>query len=35
MGAITQEGVFEKIFKFFTKDNYKQTIINDINEIKD
>ncbi len=34
MGAVTEDGVFEKIFKFFTADDYKQTIINNIEDIK-
>lgn len=33
MGSVTQDGVFEKIFEFFTADNYKQTIINNIDDI--
>ena len=32
MGAVTQDGVFEKIFDFFTADGYKQTTINNIND---
>ena len=34
MGAVTESGVFEKIFKFFTADNYKQTTIKNISDIK-
>lgn len=34
MGAVTEDGVFEKIFEFFTSDGYKQTTINSINDIK-
>ena len=34
MGAVTQEGVFEKTFEFFTADNYKQTTIRNIEDIK-
>lgn len=34
MGAVTEDGVFEKIFKFFAADGYKQTIVNSINDIK-
>ncbi len=34
MGSVTQDGVFEKIFEFFTADDYKQTTINDIEDIK-
>lgn len=33
-GAVVENGVFEKIFEFFTSDSYKQTIINDITYIK-
>lgn len=32
--AITEDGVFEKIFEFFTADDYKQTVINNIDDIK-
>ncbi len=34
MGAVTEDGVFEKIFKFFTADGYKKTTINNIGDIK-
>lgn len=34
MGAVTEDGVFEKIFEFFTTDNYKQTAITNISDIK-
>ncbi len=34
MGAVTEDGVFEKIFKFFTADGYKQTTIKNISDIK-
>lgn len=33
-GAVIDEGVFEKIFEFFTADGYKQTTVNSINDIK-
>ncbi len=33
MGSITEDGVFEKIFEFFSADSYKQTIINNIDDI--
>lgn len=33
-GAVTEDGVFEKIFEFFTADGYKQTTVNSINDIK-
>lgn len=32
-GAITREGVFEKIFAFFTSDDYTKTTIKNINDI--
>lgn len=34
VGAITTDGEFEKVFEFFTADDYKQTTINSINDIK-
>lgn len=34
MGSITEDGVFEKIFEFFGADDYKQTTVNDIDEIR-
>ena len=34
MGAVTEDGVFEKIFEFFTADGYKKTTVNSINDIK-
>ncbi len=34
MGAITEEGVFEEIFDFFTDDDYVQTTIKNLDEIK-
>lgn len=34
MGAVTQNGIFEKIFEFFSDENYEQTTINNINDIK-
>ena len=34
MGAVTQDGVFEKIFEYFTADNYKQTTIKNISDIE-
>lgn len=34
MGAVTEEGVFEKIFEYFTADDYKQTTVKNINDIK-
>lgn len=34
MGSVTDDGVFEKIFDFFTADNYKQTTIKNISDIK-
>ncbi len=34
MGSITEEGVFEKIFAFFTADNYKHTTIKNVSDIK-
>lgn len=34
MGAVTEDGVFEKVFEFFTADGYKQTTVNSINDIK-
>lgn len=34
VGAITADGEFEKIFEFFTADDYKQTTVNSINDIK-
>ncbi len=34
MGAVTEEGVFEKIFEFFTSDGYKQTTVQNISDIK-
>lgn len=33
-GAITEEGVFEKIFEFFSNDSYKQSIIRNISDIQ-
>ncbi len=33
-GAITQDGVFGSIFKFFSDDDYKQSIIRNISDIK-
>ncbi len=34
MGAVTEDGVFEKIFEFFTADDYKQTTVENISDIK-
>lgn len=34
MGAVTEDSVFEKIFEFFTANNYKQTIVKNISDIK-
>ncbi len=34
MGSITEDGVFEKIFEFFGADDYKQTTVNDIDDIR-
>ena len=34
MGAITEEDVFEEIFEFFTDDDYVQTTIKNLNELK-
>ena len=34
MGAVTEDGVFEKIFEFFCDKNYKQSIIKNISDIK-
>ena len=34
MGAVTQDGVFEKIFEFFCDKDYKQSIIKNISDIK-
>ena len=34
MGAVTEDGVFEKIFEYFTADNYKQTTIKNISDIE-
>ncbi len=34
VGALTEEGEFEKIFEFFTADDYEQTVIKNVNEIK-
>lgn len=33
-GAVTQDGIFEKIFEYFTADGYKQSTIKNINDIK-
>ena len=33
-GAVVQDGVFEKLFEFFVADNYKQTVVSSINDIK-
>ena len=33
-GAVYEEGVFEKIFAFFTSDDYKQTAIRNISDIQ-
>ena len=33
IGAVTESGVFEKIFAYFTADDYEHTVINSINEI--
>lgn len=33
VGTITEEGIFEKIFEFFTRKNYKKTTINNIEEL--
>ncbi len=32
-GAVTQEGIFEKIFEHFTKENYEHSVINNIEDI--
>lgn len=34
MGAVTQDGVFEKIFEFFVDEDYEHTTIKNISEIK-
>ena len=34
MGAVTEEGVFEKVFEFFVADDYEHTVINNISDIK-
>ncbi len=34
MGAVTEKGVFEKIFEFFSAADYKQSIIRNISDIK-
>ncbi len=34
VGTITQDGVFEKLFKTFTARNYKQTIVKNLSDIK-
>ncbi len=34
MGMITEDGVFEKIFEFFTADDYEKTTVNSISDIK-
>lgn len=33
IGAVTEDGVFEKIFKFFSADGYKPTTVKNISEI--
>lgn len=33
-GSITEEGVFEKIFEHFTRDDYESGVINSISDIK-
>ncbi len=33
-GAVIEDGVFEKIFDYFTADNYKQTTIKNISDIE-
>ena len=32
-GAITEEGIFEKLFEFFTSDDYEQTTIRNLSEL--
>ncbi len=34
MGAVTEDGVFEKIFEFFVNEDYEHTTIKNISEIK-
>lgn len=34
IGSITEEGLFEKIFDIYVADDYEQTVINNINELK-
>ncbi|MBR5472492.1 MAG: TlpA family protein disulfide reductase [Clostridia bacterium] len=34
MGSITEDGVFESLFEYFIEDNYKQTVVKNISEIK-
>lgn len=34
MGSITEDGVFEKIFEFFSADDYKQTTLKNISDIE-
>lgn len=34
MGAVTEDGVFEKIFEFFVAEDYEHTTIKNISEIK-
>ncbi|MBQ2729801.1 MAG: TlpA family protein disulfide reductase [Clostridia bacterium] len=33
-GSITEEGEFEKVFEFFTSDDYRQTTVRNISDIK-
>ena len=34
VGSITEDGIFDKIFSFYTSDSYKKTIIKNIDDIK-
>ncbi|MBQ6884795.1 MAG: TlpA family protein disulfide reductase [Clostridia bacterium] len=33
VGALTEDGEFEKIFEFFTADDYEHTVVKNVNEI--
>ena len=34
VGAVTEEGIFEDMFKYFVSDDYKHSIVENINEFK-